>query len=153
MSGYNVQNPPLFKVRDPLSLLQGDIAQLESQIVTPHTATVNAAGNTTYSTEDLLSNTIIRTGCIADVTDTFPTATQIIESMERKLIAIRGQDVTVKAGDYMPLTVVNQSGFEVAFTTSVGVSGTFNTVPSQEARIGYIIVVSTNPAAVYVDQL
>jgi len=153
MSGYNVTTPGLFKVQDPALLVQADIAQLTSQIVTPHTAIIDAAGNRTYTTNEMFSNTIIRKGCTGNVTDKFPTATQIIQALEQRLTALRGREVVVKAGDYFPLTVVNQSDYDVDFTTSTGVNGTFNTVPSNEARIGYITVINTSPAKVFVDSL
>ena len=155
MAGYNVQTPSLFNVKDPISLIASDVAQLESQIITPVSATVDGDVNKTYSTEELLTCSIIRKGMTADREDAFPTATEIIEGMERKLLSIKSIPIAVKTGDQFPIMItnVNNNGAELTFDDSDGVNNDFNTVPANQARLGYAIVISRNPDLVYVDSL
>lgn len=109
MAGYNVQTPPLFTVKDPQQLVQFDLNRLNATIVRPEkTTTYDVQGYVDpYYADDLIGGYIIRRGQ-GDWDDYFDEATNIIDAMKRKQLAI-SNDPTVRVGDSFTLVYTNFS--------------------------------------------
>lgn len=154
MSFYDTQNLPNFTVQDPITRLTESVAILQEGIVQPAVATINSTVDVNYTAAQVLSGCINRTGATpGNVTDTFPSAASIIDEMSRILNKIKGYPVTIKVGDYFPLTIVNNTPNDVEFNSGVGITNDFSTVQSGYALRAQLVVTNTNPATIYIDNL
>ena len=93
MAGYNVTTPPLFKVRDPQELVDFNLNTLNSQFVfRDGTTVVSDSGSVTYTADAILKGYIVRQGS-GEVYDQLDTASNILDAMYRKLLAIGNNDI------------------------------------------------------------
>jgi hypothetical protein len=153
MSFYNTQTLPIFTVKDPILSLTKNVLALQSGIVQPITSIVTSNSSVTYTAEQILNGSIIRYGTTSGVTDTWPSAAEIVSEMEKRLRAIKGQTVSVRIGDNVPLVIVNRTNDDLDFTGGFNVENDFNSIPSNQARLGQISVIGLNPPKLYVDDL
>ena len=122
MSGYNVQTPSLFAVRDPQQLVQANLSTLNATLSHPDKQSIyDFEGAVTFSAEDLLNGYIIRSGGCCSF-DNFDSASNIIDSLRRKLLRLTNQDNMVN-GTKFDCTIYNASGDRgLSATGSDGVS-------------------------------
>ncbi len=153
MAFYNTQTLPIFKVQDPLLSLTKNVLALQSGIVQPIKSLIESDSPVTYTAQQVLNGSIIRSGTTNGVTDTWPSAEEIVLEIEKRLKAIKGQSVSVRVGDNVPLIIINKTNDGLDFTGGVNVENDFNSISSNQARLGQIIVIGLNPAKLYVDGL
>jgi len=154
MSFYNTNTLPNFTVKDPILSLTKNLLALKSGIVQPITSTVNSNSPVTYTAEQICNGAIIRTGTLGgSITDTWPTAQEIISEVESRLKSIKGYTSSIRVGDNFPLVIINNTNDEINFTGGVGVENNFNSIIDGDARLGQIIVTSLDPPTLYVDGL
>jgi hypothetical protein len=107
MAGYNVQTPPLFTVRDPVTLMQSNISALQATITTPDRAVVT--GSSPLTAESLLGGFVTLT----DIqTYNWDSAENIVDELSRKLWRLTN-DGSVKLGTTVSLVIDNTSGGQI----------------------------------------
>ena len=154
MSFYNTQTLPNFTVKDPVLKITQNLLALQSGIVQPVISTINSSVGVTYTAQQVLNGSIVRTGTTAGtVTDTFPTAAEIISEMEHILTKIKGYPVSVVVGDNFPLIIVNNTNNDVEFNSGAGINNNFSTLSSSDAYRAQLIVTNLSPATIYLDNL
>ena len=86
---YDVKNLGNFSVNNPASLVNSKLQLLQSTISVPALPSVyDSSSGVTYDAKDLLNGYIVRQGITGDVTDTFDTATNIINLLRARYTAI-----------------------------------------------------------------
>lgn len=106
-------------------------------------ASINTAGNVTYTTAQMLTGIIVRDCNGSARTDTFPTAALVVAG-------VNNASAGAVVGDYLPCLIVNGTNATFAITLSPGSGGAFDTAQtagSQTIPIGtskYVMLRLTN---------
>jgi hypothetical protein len=113
--GYTVVNPPLFDVKNPATLVEHNLATLNSTFSFPDkiTAIVGGNGSFTYTPEQILGGYITRSGNGVDPNvETMPTASSFIDAVRRKLWILRNFD-KLPNGSSIKCIINNQTNFAI----------------------------------------
>jgi hypothetical protein len=110
MTGYQVTNPNVFGVTDPVYTVVSNISTLNATFSFPDiTTTISTNASATYTALQLLGNFVIRkTSNSTPYTDYLDSATNIINAMKQKLSGISGVSAFVD-GTSFRCTILNQS--------------------------------------------
>jgi hypothetical protein len=141
MAGYNVQTPPLFTVRDPEQLVDFNLATLNATFQHPEkNSAYTTNGSVTYTAVDLL-NGYIQRNTSTGTTDYAASATDLIDEIRRRLLAITNKDVMAN-GTSVVCGYTNLSSYyiEIQGLTGVNVSFPNSIAPGSSAKLHIVVV-------------
>ncbi len=137
MSGYNVTTPRLFNVKDPQTLVQFNLATLNSTFSFPDKQSTHSSGDT-ITADELLGGYVVVTG---GDPDWFDDASNIISAIRHKMQGITNRDMFANGFSFKCI-INNSSQNDLGFFSRNGtlVGGSTNQIVSGATGILEIVV-------------
>jgi hypothetical protein len=120
MSGYQTTSPSIFDVSSIEEQLQQKVTLLQNSISVPaggrSGAIYDNANGVTYTAEDVLGGYIVRLNN-NNVTDEFPTATELIQALKQKCLGVATFNKSLPNGSSFICKIFNKGGGNLNYYT------------------------------------